>query len=124
MYRHVLIVEDDDPLRQIVAANLRRRGPRVGEAATATQALAALVDERPDLVLLVINLPDLSGWEVAREMRQRALDVPTIVVSAAGAAPNRLAELRPLAFLAKPIALDELHRLAAGAATTPAPATV
>jgi Response regulator receiver domain len=72
VYGNVLIVEDEDALRCVIAANLRRRGHRVREAATAREAIAALLDECPDLLLLDINLPDHSGWDVAREMRARS----------------------------------------------------
>jgi len=116
VYGHVLIVEDEDTLRRVIAANLRRRGHRVREAATAREAIEMLVGERPDLLLLDINLPDRSGWDLAREMRARAIDVPTIVVSAAAAAPDHLADLGPLAFLPKPFALAERLLLVAGPA--------
>jgi DNA-binding response OmpR family regulator len=122
VYGNVLIVEDEDTLRWVIAANLRRRGHRVREAATARQAIEALLGERADLLLLDTNLPDRSGWDLAREMRERAIDVPTIVVSAAEAAPDRLAELRPPAFLSKPFPLEELLRLVAGPAEAAASA--
>jgi len=124
VYGNVLIVEDEDALRWVIAANLRRRGHRVREAATAREAIAALLDECPDLLLLDINLPDHSGWDVAREMRARSLDVPTIVVSAAPAAASRLAEFHPLAFLPKPFPLEALLRLVAGPAEVAASAPV
>jgi CheY-like chemotaxis protein len=109
--RRVLIVEDEAMLRRVIARNLASRGYLVREAGTAAEALGAVVAECPDLLLLDINLPDRSGWDVLREIQARGLAVPTVVVSAVRASPGRLAEFRPLAYLPKPFPLDALLRL-------------
>jgi len=113
-YERVLIVEDEDVLRRIIARNLTGRGMRVREAVTADEAVAAVLAERPDLMLLDINLPDRSGWDVLRELRQRGAEVPTIVVSAVRVGQSRLAEFHPLAYLPKPFPLEALLRLVLG----------
>jgi DNA-binding response OmpR family regulator len=110
-YPNILIVEDEATFRRIIAHNLKVRGHQIREAETAAEALSQLVQEEPDLLLLDINLPDQSGWDVLRELRRRGMDVPTIVVSAVRVSPNRLAEFRPLAYLPKPFPLDALLRL-------------
>ncbi|HEX8968969.1 MAG TPA: response regulator [Chloroflexota bacterium] len=109
--RRVLIVEDEATLRRIVARNLAGRGLQVDEAESAESALGSVARQRPDLLLLDINLPDRTGWDVLRDLRQRKTEVPTIVISAARANPNRLAEFHPLAYLPKPFALEALLRL-------------
>jgi DNA-binding response OmpR family regulator len=114
VYRHVLIVEDEQPLRKLIARNLAGRGHSVREAATADEALAAVRAELPDLILLDINLPDRTGWDLLRELRALGISVPTIVVSAVNVSPSRLAEFRPLAHLPKPFPLDSLLRLVRG----------
>ena len=114
MHRSIVIVEDADALRQVVVLNLRRRGHQVREAATANEAIRELRRERPDLLLLDICLPDRSGWDVLRELREQGIEVPTIVVSAVRVTPSRLAEFRPLAYLPKPFPLDALLRLIDG----------
>src|SRR5579871_1488896 len=101
-YDRVLLVEDEVPLRRILARNLTSRGVQVCEAGTAEEALQSVADEHPDLVLLDINLPDRTGWEVLRELRRRGESVPTIMVSAARINPSRLDEFHPLACLPKP----------------------
>ncbi len=111
VYRHVLIVEDEAVLRRIIAINLSSRGLRVREAETAEAAVVAVAQERPDLILLDINLPDRTGWDVLRELRRRETEVPTIVISAVRANPSRLAEFHPLAYLPKPFPIEALLRL-------------
>lgn len=114
MYRSIVVVEDAEGLRRVISLNLARQGHRVREAATASEAIRELTEELPDLLLLDINLPDRSGWDVLREMARRGIEVPTIVISAVRVVPSRLAEFRPLAYLPKPFPLDSLLRLAGG----------
>jgi DNA-binding response OmpR family regulator len=123
-FRSVLVVEDEATLRRVVARNLAVRGIRVREAETAAAALAALRAERPDLLLLDINLPDRTGWDVLRELQRLGLSVPTIVVSAVRVNARRLDEFRPLAYLPKPFPLEALLALVLGRdAEAAAPAT-
>ena len=110
-YRRVLIVEDEPALRRVLARNLTGRGLDVREAETAGEALDAIAAEKPDLLLLDINLPDRSGWDVMREMKQRGTGVPTIVVSAVRVSQSRLDEFHPLAYLPKPFPIEALLRL-------------
>jgi DNA-binding response OmpR family regulator len=119
VYHTVLVVEDAEPLRRVIALNLTRHGHQVREAADAAEALDEVLTDRPDLLLLDINLPDRSGWDVLRELRGRGVEVPTIVVSAVRVSPDRLAEFRPLAYLPKPFPLDSLLRLVGGDGSTP-----
>ena len=93
-YRRVLLVEDEAPLRRVIARNLSGRGIVVREAATVTEALAELRAEVPDLILLDINLPDRTGWDVLRDLKQRGVDVPTIVVSAVRVSQRRVGRRR------------------------------
>jgi DNA-binding response OmpR family regulator len=111
---NVLLVEDDPALRRVIATNLRARAHDVAEAETAAQALARLAASTPDLMLLDINLPDRSGWDVLRELRDQRIAVPTVIISAVHVTPARLAEFRPLAYLPKPFPMDALLRLIEG----------
>jgi two-component system, OmpR family, KDP operon response regulator KdpE len=98
----VLLVEDEATLRSIIARNLAVRGHTVTEADSAGQAISRLSEARPDLMLLDINLPDRSGWDILREMRLRGWDVPVVIISAVRVSAARLEEFRPLVFLPKP----------------------
>ena len=110
-YGTILIVEDEATLRQVITRNLEARGHAVRGAETATEALRHLSDWTPDLMLLDINLPDRSGWDVLRELREREVQVPSVIVSAVRVNPARLEEFRPVAYLPKPFPLDALLRL-------------
>jgi DNA-binding response OmpR family regulator len=110
-YRRVVLVEDEETLRRVIARNLTSRGVEVREAGTVREALAALETDWPDLLLLDLNLPDQTGWEVLRELNRRGREVPTILVSAVRVSQSRLDEFHPLAYLPKPFPIDALLRL-------------
>lgn len=110
-YPSILIVEDEATLRRIIATNLRARGHEVAQAETVEQALAHLGAAPSDLMLLDINLPDGSGWDVLRVLRTTQREVPTVIISAVHVTPAHLAEFRPLAYLPKPFPLDALLRI-------------
>jgi CheY-like chemotaxis protein len=112
--RLVLLVEDEATLRRIVARNLETRGVRVHEAGTAAEAIAAVAVEQPDLMLLDINLPDRTGWDVLRELTRQGIDIPTVVVSAVRVSQVRLDEFCPVAYLPKPFPIEALLRLVFG----------
>ena len=114
MYHDVLVVEDEPTLRRIIARNLAGRGHYVREAGTAAEAVTALLAAPPDLLLLDLNLPDCTGWDVLRKLRAHGLTVPTVVISAVRVSQQRLAEFRPLAYLPKPFPLEALLRVVAG----------
>src|ERR1700730_17808403 len=111
LYRSVLLVEAEVTFRRVIARNLSGRGLLVREVGTADEAVAVSSAERPDLMLLDINLPDHTGWDVLRELHRLGIDVPTIVVPAVRVSPSRLEEFHPMAYLPKPFPLEALLRL-------------
>lgn len=110
-YRRVLVVEDEPLLRGIIVRNLACRGYVVHEAASADEAVRTFREETPELLLLDINLPDRTGWDVLRELGAEGRAVPTVVLSAVRVSPARLAEFRPIAYLPKPFPIEALLRL-------------
>jgi DNA-binding response OmpR family regulator len=113
----VLVVEDDAQLRRIITANLAARGHAVRQASDASEALDALAEEQPDLLILDINLPDRTGWDVLREANLPA-EVRVLMLTAVPVSPRRLAEFRPVAYLPKPFPLEALLRLAESSSRT------
>src|ERR1700751_930235 len=77
----VLIVDDEPPIRRFLRTSLAASGYRIVEAEDATGALRGLADEKPDLVILDLGLPDKSGLELIAEIRKTAT-VPILVLSA------------------------------------------
>ncbi len=108
---HVLIVEDEDILRRIIVRNFQERGYRVSEARTVAWAVEVCVSDPPDVVVLDINLPDGTGWDLLRQLNTHTLQAPAVVgISAVPPAPSRVAEFGPASFLAKPFTIDALLR--------------
>lgn len=108
----ILLVDDERVLVTVLSTRLRAHGYEVRTAATAQDALLALAEELPDVMLLDINLPDLTGWELLRRLSPRERQrVPAIVFSASPLAPSRVEECKPAGVLTKPFPFDALVRL-------------
>jgi two-component system, OmpR family, KDP operon response regulator KdpE len=107
----VLVVEDDPTLARAIARNLSARGYVTRSATTVADATAAIAEAYPALVLLDIDLPDGSGWEVLRGLRAAGhSDVPVIVMSALRSNPRLCAELNTVGELEKPFPMEVLLR--------------
>jgi excisionase family DNA binding protein len=77
----VLVVDDDPRLREFVRVNLEMEGYAVREAASADEALAALEDQAPELVLLDVVMPGVDGWQMLQRMQERHGSIPVIMFS-------------------------------------------
>ena len=105
----VLVVDDDESIRQIVRLCLGDEGYDVFEAANGLDALALLPDCRPDLILLDLRMPVMDGWEFARRYRLGpGPHVPIVAFIAALNAEMEAADLDAASVLAKPFDLEEL----------------
>jgi two-component system KDP operon response regulator KdpE len=78
----VLVVDDDPKIRKLLNANLARRNYAVQEAANGEQAIACMQQELPDLAILDLVMPGMSGNEVCVWIRDQGLAIPIIVLSA------------------------------------------
>ncbi len=110
MRRRILVVEDDTTLRQALAFNLSREGYEVSTAGDGEAALEAARHGRPDLVLLDVMLPGMSGVEVLRVLRREGIGTPVIILSAKGDEIDRVVGLKVGAddYVAKPFSRPEL----------------
>jgi two-component system OmpR family response regulator len=78
----ILIVEDEDPIRELVATALRFTGFAVETVATGREALATARNNAFDLIVLDVNLPDLDGFEICRKLRADGLQTPIVFLTA------------------------------------------
>src|SRR5262245_26782011 len=106
----LLLVEDDESLRLIVARHLRSHGFTVEEVTSTEEATARLADGcRPSLVLLDLNLPGGTGWDLLRgSALAEAGAAPVVVTRATTVSPKRLAEFHVAGYLPKPFPLETL----------------
>jgi DNA-binding response OmpR family regulator len=106
---HVLVVDDDATVREVVLSYLRAEGYDVSEAADGETALSMVGHERPDLVVLDVMLPGVDGLEVIRRIRSGG-DLPVIMLTALGSEEDRVVglELGADDYLTKPFSPREL----------------
>jgi DNA-binding response OmpR family regulator len=105
----VLVADDESVIRETVGFNLRREGLDVVFAEDGPSALQAILEQRPDVVVLDIMMPGMDGFEVSRRVRQEST-VPILLLSARGEEIDRIVGLEMGAddFLVKPFAMREL----------------
>ena len=105
----ILIVEDDSKIARFVELELRHEGYETETATDGRTGLAKALEPQTDLVLLDIMLPELSGMEVCRRIRQES-DVPVIMLTAKGDVTDKVAGLDMGAndYMTKPFAIEEL----------------
>jgi len=106
---HVLVVDDDHTVREVVVSYLRAHGHKVAEAADGEEALRSMREQAADLVVLDLMLPGIDGHEVCRQLR-RTSDVPVIMLTALGAETDRVVGLQLGAddYVTKPFSPREL----------------
>ena len=107
----VLVVDDDEAVRSALTHALHRDGYEVSTAADGTTALATLLRNRHEAVVLDVLMPEPGGLEVCRAIRARGDDTPILMLTARDLVSDRVAGLDAGAddYLAKPFALEELR---------------
>jgi DNA-binding response OmpR family regulator len=111
--RTVLLVEDETPLRTIIARNLEQRGYQLTAVGSVRDAIDRITTTLPDVIILDVNLPDGTGWEILRWLRTMDRRPAVIVYSAVPPSRKRVAEFHPDAVLMKPFPMDCLLDLVA-----------
>jgi two-component system phosphate regulon response regulator PhoB len=110
--RHILIVEDERPIREMIAFGLRRGGFEVREAEDASTARSSIADARPDLLLVDWMLPDMSGLELTRALKRdkETQEIPVIMLTARAEEQDKVMGLDGGAddYMTKPFSAREL----------------
>lgn len=108
----ILIVDDEAPIREMIAVALEMAGYDCVEAENTQQAHASIIDRQPDLILLDWMLPGTTGIELARRLKRNELtaDIPIIMLTAKGEEDNKIQGLEVGAddYITKPFSPREL----------------
>ena len=106
----ILIVDDEPEMVRGLEDNLRFEGYQTLSAANGKDGLAMALHEVPDLILLDIMMPRMSGWDLLRTLRQKGVDIPVIMLTARGEEVDRVLglELGADDYVTKPFSLREL----------------
>jgi two-component system phosphate regulon response regulator PhoB len=108
----VLIVDDEKDLRTLLEFNLKRSGYRTAHAPTGREAIQRAGSQRPDLILLDLNLPDVSGTDVCRQLKSdpATAEIPVVMLTARSAEADRITgfELGADDYVPKPFSVREL----------------
>jgi two-component system response regulator PilR (NtrC family) len=117
----VLLVDDEPDILELLEMTLLKMGLQVDKASNVRQALAKLSEQRYDLCLTDMRMPDGEGLQIVQYIAQNNLDVPVAVITAHGNMENAISVLKAGAFdyLAKPVALDQLRSLVKAALSPP-----
>ena len=105
----ILVIEDDPDIRGLVVALVERAGMRASEAADGRAGVRAFFEQRPDLVVLDIGLPELDGWQVLARIRDLS-EVPVLMLTAEGEQVQKVRGLEDGAddYVTKPFGREEL----------------
>lgn len=106
----ILVIDDEPEIVRGIEDNLTFEGYQTLTATNGETGLALACQEAPDLILLDIMMPRLSGWDVCRELRRRGIDVPVIMLTARAEEADRVRglELGADDYLTKPFSVREL----------------
>ncbi len=105
----ILVVDDEAQIRRVLRATLSSHGYVIREAQTGEAAVEAVRKERPDLILLDVNMPGIGGIEAAREIREMC-DAPIIMLTVRNAERDKVMALDAGAddYVVKPFGIEEL----------------
>ncbi len=107
--KSVLIVDDNDDIREVLEMVLEQEGYVVSQACNGHEALNMAARAMPDLILLDMKMPVMNGWEFAAALRRaHPLRAPIVVLSAAEDARRRAAEIGAQGWVGKPFDLNDL----------------
>ncbi|EIC92415.1 putative two component system response regulator [Candidatus Aquiluna sp. IMCC13023] len=106
----VLVVDDEPNIRDLLSASLRFAGHQVATAANGTDAINMITETKPDIVLLDVMLPDISGFGVTKKIRGMGIEVPILFLTARDDTEDKVTGLTVGGddYVTKPFSLDEI----------------
>lgn len=106
----VLVVDDEPNIRDLLSASLRFAGHQVATAANGTDAVKKIIDWQPDIVLLDVMLPDVSGFGVTKRIRGMGIETPILFLTARDDTEDKITGLTVGGddYVTKPFSLDEI----------------
>ena len=110
--KKIMVVDDDPLLAKTIYICLSKRGHDAKVFHNSTDAAGDLLEEKPDLLVLDIRLPDGDGWSPAKLLEERGYTakVPIIVISALEPDRRKVTEVKPYAYIQKPFDMEQLMR--------------
>ncbi len=107
--KRILVVDDDDAIRNFVCEALSEEGYQLQQAANGADALREVSHAAPDLILLDVRMPGVDGWQVLDELRSAAgPQTPVVVMTASYTGQDRALQSGAQGYLAKPFELNDL----------------
>ena len=110
MAKKILIVEDDDNIRELLRLYLEREGYEITEAENGAVGLSKWKAENPDMMLLDVMMPVMDGWQVCKEVRAAGSTMPIIMITAKGETMDKVSGLELVAddYTVKPLEAREV----------------
>lgn len=110
MLKTILVVEDDDTMRELLRLHLTTAGYAVREAANGIEAGHAVLGVTPDLIITDVRMPHMTGFELVEALREDPAmrDIPVIFLTIEGESYDRGTSLGALEYLSKPIRVEVL----------------
>lgn len=111
MKHHILVVDDEAPIRELLSTYFQSRGYQVSTSSTANDAMRKIADTALDLVLLDLVLPDADGLELLGSVKKSHPDLPVIIMTGMGSDAELLKEANSkgaAGFVSKALPLDKL----------------
>ena len=108
--KKILIVEDDENIRELLRLYLEREGYEISEAENGAVGLSKWKAENPDMMLLDVMMPVMDGWQVIREIRESGSNMPVIMITAKGETMDKVSglELGADDYIVKPLEMREV----------------
>ena len=110
MSKKILIVEDDNNIRELLRLYLEREGFEISEAENGAVGLSTWKAENPDMMLLDVMMPVMDGWQVCKEIRASGSTIPIIMITAKGETMDKVSglELGADDYIVKPLEMREV----------------